>query len=870
MNNLRPPKLAEKFLLLFLKKELAEEVLGDLDEKFYWTIEKKSLRRAKLNYWYQVFNYLRPFAFKFFKSNSIIPTMIKHNFKISYRILKKNKVFSAINIGGLAMGMIVTTLIGLWIHDELSFNTHHKNYESIVQVLRKEMENGEIEVNSSHVSKLGEHLKQTYPTIFQKVAITFYRNQQLVVTVGKQSLERLGYFFSTDAPEMLSLEMIAGQASLENKEAVLLSESLAKTLFIDQNPIGEFVQINTSTQLIVNGVYKDIPLNSTFSDMDFILSMELIYNDDSPPTWNNYNTKIYAQLNDGVEAEEASAIIKDALTDNISEENGPMDLLLLPMKDWRLKADFNSVDGSQMTSNRVVFIRLYGAIGIFVLMLACINFMNLNTARYQSRGKEVGIRKTVGSQRKQLVSQFLAESVLYASVSFVVSILVTWLILPWFNGISDKDLSLPWDVPEFWLIGIFFTLFSAIVAGSYPALFLSSFSPLKALGGTLRQGKASVRLRQILVVFQFAISILLMIGTFTVHNQIQHAKSRPVGYDQEDLITVRGRSSEFYKKFDVLRETVKQTGMVEEMASANYPLMNTLGNNGGFRLEQNDAAYSFSFNTIFVTPEYGAATKWELLAGRDFSREHGDETQNIIISESAVEQMGLENPVGKRLISQRGMRDRQKELTIIGVVKDMIKGSPYEPPMPLMLFASEDAESYSFIRMKKGVRYVEAIPKIQAAFEKILPGHPFNYEFVDDAYSTKFRSEEKIGSLATFFSGLAIVISCLGLFGLSAFIVEQRTKEIGIRKVLGASIPTLWKLLSKDFSLLVVISSVLAIPAASYFLNGWLENYEYRIEITWWMYAIAAIGGFFIALFTVSYHSLKASLGNPVDALRSE
>lgn len=866
MRKQRPPILAEKFLMLFLKEELAEEVLGDLDEKFFRTIEKKSLRRAKRNYWFQVFNYLRPFAFKFFKSNSIIPTMIKHNFKISYRVLIKNKVFSAINIGGLAMGMSLAILIGLWMHDELTFNQYHKNYDSIVQVLRMDEENGEKFVNSSQVSKLGQHLELTYPTIFEKVAMTFYRNRTLVLTVGKQSFEKLGYFFSAEAPEILTLEMVSGQSSLENKESILLSESIAKLLFMDKNPIGEFVQINTSTQLMVSGVYRDLPLNSSFSDMEFMLSMELIYNDDNPPTWDNYNSKIYAKLNEGINYKDASELIKDELNKNIDSDE-PIDLLLLPMKEWHLHGEF--YDGVQIASSRMTFVKLYGLIGLFVLLLACINFMNLNTARYQLRGKEVGIRKTVGSRRGQLISQFLVESILYAAVSFVLTILIVWLILPWFNGISDKDLSMPWSNPLFWLAGIIFTLFSALIAGSYPAFFLSSFSPLKALIGSLKQGKSNVRLRQSLVVFQFAISILLMIGTLTVHQQIQYAKARPVGYDQSDLITVRGRSGEYYEKFDVLREEILRTGYVEEMASANYPLMNTLGNNDGFRLEGKDESYPISFNTIFVTPEYGETTKWQLVAGRDFSRVDGDESQNVIISVSAVEQMGLENPIGKRLISRWDFGGREKVFNIIGVVKDMIKGSPYESPKPLMLFYS-DSEGYAFIRMKKGAYYVDAIPKIEEAFQQVLPGNPFNYEFVDDQFSRKFRDEEKIGSLATFFSVLAILISCLGLFGLSAFVVEQRTKEIGIRKVMGASVPALWRLLSKDFTLLVLIACLIAIPVSTSLLNSWLENYQYRIELEWWMFVVATLGGLLIALSTVSYHSLKASLSNPVKSLRSE
>lgn len=869
MKEQRPPRLAEKLLLLFLKEELVEEVLGDLDEKFYHILQKKSFRKAQLNYWYQVFNYLRPFAFRFFKSNSIIPTMIKHNFRISYRILLKNKVFSVINVAGLAMGMIVSILIGLWIQDELTFNSYHKNYDRIVKVMRKNVDDdGSIYVNSSMTGQIGVFMKETYPTVFDEVAMTFFRSRAQLLTVGKQSFDKIGYFFQPGAPEMLTLEMLAGDINgLDDRSGILLSESLAKTFFGEENPIGKVVNLNLQADLKVTGVFRDLPTNSEFANASFMGSMELIYNEQNPYTWDNYNIRIYAQLKEGVDVEVASGLIKDMMAPHLDEEYGTMELFLLPMKDWHLNSDFE--DGYQVTSSRMQFVQLYGIIGVFVLMLAFINFINLNTARYQNRAKEVGIRKTVGSLRSQLVTQFLTESTLYAFASFLLSILVVSLVLPWFNAISDKALSLPWDNVTFWIIGVLFTLFSAIVAGSYPAFFLSSFRPLKALSGTIKHGMTSVRLRQALVIFQFTISILLMIGTITVYNQIQHAKKRPVGYNQDGLITVRGHSQDFYDKYDVLREELKRTGMVEEIASANYPLMNTLGNNNGFTLKETGEKIGVTFNTIFATPEYGKTTQWELLAGRDFSRDHGDERGNIIVSESAVKRMGLSDPIGAKLQSRwefAGLKD----FTIIGVVRDMIKGSPYEDPYPLMLFPTKRANTFLFIRVNASARYIEALPKIEETFERVLPGHPFNYEFVDNEYATKFRSEEKIGSLATFFSTLAILISCLGLFGLSAFITEQRTKEIGIRKVLGASVVTLWRLLSKDFSVLVIMSSILAIPAASYLLNNWLNGYQYRIEIAWWMYAIAAIGGLVIALLTVSYHSLKASLGNPVEALRSE
>ncbi len=868
MKEAKPPKLAERFLLLFLKKDLAEEVLGDLDEKFYWTKEKKSLRRARINYWYQVFNYLRPFAFKFFKSNSIIPTMIKHNLLISYRIIRKNKAFSAINIGGLAIGMSLTILIGLWIYDELSFNKNHENYDRIVQVLRKDTDEGVIEVNSSQVSKLGGHLKETYPTLFENVTTTFYRNQEQFLTVGKRSIERLGYFFTKEVNEVLSLDMVSGNGFDESHlDAIMLSESLSKTLFPDKNPVGKTVRINNSRDLLVSGVFRDLPKNSTFNDMEYIVPMELIYNEDNPATWDNFNTKVFALLNEGVELQEAGAIIKDALNDNRPEGSEPIDLLLLGMKDWHLNSTF--VDGNQVTSKRALIVRIFGIIGLFVLFLAFINFINLNTARCNNRSKEIGIRKSIGSYKGHLIQQFLSESFLYSMASLVISLGIVAVSLDLFNEISGKDMVMPWLSPYFWVALLIFVIVSALTAGAYPAIYLSSFNPVRALKGSIKQGARSARFRQILVVFQFTISIALIIGTITVYNQLAYAKSRPVGYNQTDLITLRGRSDTWYKNYNVLREELLKSGNIVEIACANYPLTNDLGNNGGFS-NLNGDKYNITFNTIIVTPEYGKATGWEIIAGRDFSRDLGDEKQNIIVSESAVKRMGLENPIGEVIRANRSYFGRENNFTIIGVVRDMVKESPYGTITPLMVFSTERPLSFSFIRLNPSINYIESLPSIHETFEEVMPGYPFNYEFIDDTYQLKFQAEERVGSLALIFSAFAILISCLGLFGLSAFVVEQRTKEIGIRKVLGSSVASLWNLLSKDFSILVFISCFISMPIATYFLNGWLADYEYSISIEWWIYALAAVMCLLITLATVSYHSLKASLANPVDALRSE
>ena len=868
MSKIKPPISAQKLLLAFLKEELAEEVLGDLDEKFYSMLSDHSIAKAKRNYWFQVINYLRPFALKYIKTPQMNTLMVKHNFVIGYRILLRNKLFSLINIGGLAIGMTVVMLISFWIYDEFTFNKNHEHYDEIVQVLTKSTREGRVEVNSSLVSQVGVYLKDNYPNLFERVTVTFFRSGDQTLTFENEAYDQKGYFFLPDAPHIWSLTMRAGTRNgLEQVDGIMISETLAKKFFNGKNPIGERIGINGEVELTVTGVYKDLPTNSTFGDATFFASMELIYNDENPFTWTNFNTKVYAQLKPGITDSEASVAIKDVLINNRPEGSRPTELFLLPMKDWHWRGEFQ--DGKQGTSKRFQFVQLYGLIGLFVLVLACINFINLNTARFQHRGREVGVRKTIGSFRGPLIIQFLFESVLYAFAAFVSAILMCALFLPWFNDISDKTMVFPWASVEFWFIGVLFTLATALISGIYPAVFLSGFKPIKALKGTVAQGVASTRFRQGLVVFQFTISIMLIMGTITVFEQIQHAKNRPTGYEKDRIITVRGSSDAYYRSYDLLRSELKNTGVVVEMAEANYPLTNDLGNNDGFRLPGNEEYSEVTFNTIYVTPEYGTTTQWELVAGNDFSREQGDQRSSIIIGESAVEALGLTDPIGSQLIAKREFNGHTN-FTIIGVVKDMVKASPFEPVTPLMVFSNTRSKGYLFVRIQPNVPYSEAIPAIERAFKKVLPDHPFTYQFLDEEYSAKFRAEEKIGSLATFFTVLAILISCLGLFGLSAFMAEKRTKEVGIRKVMGASVVQLWQLLSKDFGLLVIIASFIALPVAHYFLENWLQSYEYRTYISWQMYVISAVGCFIVTFITVSYHSLKASLANPVNALRAE
>ncbi len=863
----RPPASAERFLRFFLKQELQEEVLGDLEEAYYSALKKHSSRKAALLYWFQVFNYLRPFAIKNFQSPEIYPAMFSHNVKISYRTILKNKTFSLINIGGLALGMTVFIFIALWIYDEYSFNKNHEHYDRIVQIMRKDISPEGIQINSSLTGGIAVELEENYSNYFEYIATTFFRPSPGLLFYDGEHYRQMGYYFQEDIPHILSLNMIQGtRDALENPSNLLLSESLAQKIFKEENPMGKTVSLISGTDLIVQGIYEDLPENSTFGVVEFIGSMGLIYNENRPYVWNNYNMKGYAKLKDNVSLSDASLAIKDLMKPYRDVEDNPRELFLLPMKDWHFYA--TNQFGEMVTSKRVQFIRMYGLIGIFILLIACINFMNLNTSRFQNRGKEVGVRKAVGSSRPEVMTQFFTESFLYAFGALVISLALVFLLLPLFNNFAAKELAFEWGNPIFWVLNIGFCLLVALIAGSYPAVFLSSFNPVKALKGNLRQGKKSKRLREVLVVFQFAISIILIIGTITVYEQIQFAKERPMGYQSEGLITMTGSSS-VSQSFEVLRSELKNTGSVKEIATSNYPLTNTLGNNGGFRLPGSSTEFPVSFNTIYVNPTYGEATQWELIAGRNFSEDMDNGSSNIIISESAVKAMGLEDPVGQQLDAKWEFNGHSS-FTIVGVVRDMIKGSPFEEPKPLMLFPTETAMYHMFIRMTPGVPIGEALSDIEDTFNKVVPEHPFEYAFADNQYLTKFKAEDQIGGLATLFSALAIIISCLGLFGLSAFMVTQRVKEIGVRKVLGASIANLWLLLSKDFGQLVIIACFIALPAAFYVMNSWLQGYEFRIPMYWWMFAVGAVACLLVTMLTVSYHSIRASLANPVESLRSE
>lgn len=796
--------------------------------------------------------------------------MLRNYFIIAFRALAKNKGYTFINIAGLATGMAVAMLIGLWIWDELTFNRYHKNYDRLAQVWQHNMYNGVKESQVSNPYVLAEEIRNNFGGDFKYVIQSTW-NFGRILTVGDKKFNKSGMYWEPEVIDMLSINLIKGDPAqaLKDPYSIVLSESVAKTFFGDADPIGQMMRISDKTDVRVTGVYTDLPHNSTFREMSFMMPWALYISEnewirtmDDP--WGSNFTQTWAQLTDQADFEKVSAKIVNVKYNKLSAEDRRYkpEVFLHPMSKWHLYSEFKE---GKNVGGRIEFVWMFGIIGVFVLLLACINFMNLSTARSEKRAREVGIRKSIGSLRSQLVSQFFCESVVVAMLAFVVAIGLVYLALPQFNQVADKQLTLAIGSPAFWLSGLGFTIITGLVAGSYPALYLSSFEPVKVLKGTFRVGRLASIPRQVLVVLQFTVSVTLIIGTIVVFRQIQFAKDRPIGYDRNGLINVYLNTNDIHKHFDVVRNELKSQRAIVEMAEAGSPTTQVWNSNGGFTWQGKDPSLAVDFPNNGVSHEFGKTVGWQFKDGRDFSREFASDSNAFVINESAEKFLGFENAVGEVLTWD------ERPYTIVGVIKDMIIESPYEPVRPSLWHIDRYGNiNLAILKLNPEMSAHEAIEKVKKVFTKYSPASPFSHEFVDVEYARKFSNEERVGKLASFFAVLAIFISCLGISGLASFVAEQRTKEIGVRKVMGASVTNLWGLLTKEFLMLVVISLCVAMPAAWYLMNIWLEKYEYRSTFAWWIFAAAGLAALSITLMTVSYQSIKAALANPVKSLRSE
>ncbi len=795
--------------------------------------------------------------------------MLLNYIKIAFRNLVRNKGYSFINIMGLATGIGVAMLIGLWINDELSFNKSFDNYSKIGQAYMHRTINGQVGTQVPMAHPLGKELRVKYAD-FKDVAMADWGITH-ILAYKDSKFSRLGMHVEPAFTRMFSLKMLKGvQDGLQEINSVMINESSAKSLFGEEDPIGKIIKIDNKSNLKVTGVFEDFAHNSDFARLDILTSWAYYMSQESwvknsVDRWADNSFQCFVQLNEKADFDKVSAKIRNLVLNNRNKEDRhtkPV-LFIHPISKWHLYSEFK--DGLNV-GGRIQFVWLFSIIGVFVLLLACINFMNLSTARSEKRAKEVGIRKAIGSLRTQLINQFLSESLLVVLLAFIVAVALVNFSLLWFNELASKEMTMLWTNPMFWTISIIFVLLTGVLAGSYPALYLSSFVPVRVLKGTFRVGRFASMPRKVLVVVQFTVSVTLIIGTIIVYRQIQYAKNRPIGYDRSGLIYVDMNTPDLYGKYDILKNDLLNTGVVENMAESSSPLTGIWADNFGFSWDGMEPNLNPLFGTIACTHDFGKTVGFQLKEGRDFSRDFKTDSSGLILNESAAAMISTEKKgLVNKLITWNG-----KKYHVVGVIKDMVMQSPYSPILPTVFLLDYEWANVITVKLKPSLSASQAISKIETVFKKHNPGSPFDYKFVDLVYGQKFAAEERIGKLASFFAVLAIFISCLGLFGLASFVAEQRTKEIGIRKVLGASVTNLWSLLSKDFVLLVIISCLIAGPIAYYFLNDWLQKYEYRTGIAWWVFAAASAGALGITLLTVSFQAIRAALMNPVKSLKSE
>jgi putative ABC transport system permease protein len=798
--------------------------------------------------------------------------MIKNYLKIAWRNLIKNKASSFINIGGLAAGMAVAMMIGLWIWDEVSYDKNFQNHDHIAVVMQNQWLNNETETWNSVDYPLGRSLRNTYGSNFKYVIMASFTDGH-ILSYGDKHLNKSGNYMEPGIIDMLSLKMLEGSRNgLKEPASILLSETTAKAIFGNADPMDKTITIDNKLIVKVTGVYQDLPDNCSFNDLTFIAPWQLLVNDQHFDTrfnnpWGMSWFQTFVQIADNADMNIVSAKIKNIKLDALTNMHGSdvrfkPAIFLHPMEKWHLYSEFkNGVN----TGGRIQYVWLFGIIGVFVLLLACINFMNLSTARSEKRAREVGIRKAVGSLRSQLIAQFYIESLLIAVFAFLFSLLLVQLSLPLFNEVSGKKISVLWGSPVFWAVGVAFSLITGLIAGSYPALYLSSFQPVKVLKGTFRVGRLAAIPRKVLVITQFTVSAILIIGTIVVFQQIQFAKNRPVGYSRNGLVEISLRTDNINKQYNAVKNDLVTSGAVASMAQSDSPVDDASPAHGGFTWKGKDPTLQEQLAGSGVTADFGKTVGWQIKEGRDFNPSFLSDSSGFIINEAAVKYLGFKNPVGET-ITWAGYGNYR----VIGVIKDMVSQSPYEPIKQTFYFLNRGQMSNITIRINPDMSVHEAISKIGTVFKRYDPSMPFDYHFVDEQYAKKFGNEERIGKLAGSFASLAIFISCLGLFGMASFMAERRVKEIGVRKVLGATVLNLWGLLSQEFVKLVIVSLLIAIPAAYYFMHNWLQQYTYRTELSWWIFAVTSLGAVMVTLLTVSYQSIKAALANPVRSLRSE
>ncbi len=788
--------------------------------------------------------------------------MFKSFLKLAFRNLRKNSLYATLNIGGLAVGLAGSVLVLIWANWEWSFNRFHSNLEHIHIMMQNQTQGGITYTFQAMPGPLAAGLRADFPEI-EYASRTSWQGNYLV-SVGEKSIHERGLYVEPDFFKIFHFPVLAGDpvAALRETGSIIITGRTARKFFGNEDALGKTIRLENERDLKVSAILADLPENSTLR-FDLIMPFKIIEQaniDEINTSWGNNSWQTWVTLNPKTNLSALNAKLENYIQTKNPE--AAAHAFAYPLADLHLYGKFKE---GKPNGGRIQVLSLLGIIGLFVLVIACINFMNLATARSSVRAREVGVRKTVGAKRSLLIGQFLTEAMLMTFIALCISVLGVKMILPTFNRVTDKALSLDFSNWQIWSSILALGLVTGLAAGTYPAFFLSRFDPARILRGKMVSGQNSGGLlRKGLVTFQFLISILLIITTFVIHRQLDHLNNRPLGYDAENLISIPVRG-EMGLQYEAFKHELRQIPGVKSVSNGTHDMVNFGSNTSGIEWPGKTAEQDFLISVSNAGFDYTKTAGMEIVEGRDFSPEFGSDSMSCLVNETAVRMMGLKPPVVGTVLRYDTTR------TIVGVVKDFVYNDGSASVSPLMIAcAPKSGLNYFFIRFDNDGQWQKHLAQIETVSQKIFPDQPFEFRFVKDDYQRGFEGIRSTGQMANIFSGLAIFISCLGLFGLSAFFAEKRSKEIGIRKVLGASVSSLWFFFSKDFFKPVLLAFLLALAPAIWAMDKLLSSFDYHIELTWQIFALAGLAAVGVAAFTVSFHSIRAALANPVKSLRSE
>ncbi len=786
--------------------------------------------------------------------------MIRNYLKIAVRNLLKNKGFSFINILGLAVGMASAILIILWINYEVTYDQFHEKKGRIFEAWNKDTFSDKLQCWNTTPKVFARIAEKELPEI-EMVTRVDWANTRLF-SIGDKRINVPGIAVDSNFLQVFSFPLAKGSPKtvLFDPYSIVLTEKSAKSLFGSEDAMGKTIRIDDKQNYTVTGILKDLPSNTRFK-FDYLLPWDIVRkNGNDDQHWGNNSTRNYVLLKENTTLASIAPKIK-FIKRNHTKDEPTNEMFLYPISRWRLYSNFT--EGKE-DGGLIDFVKMFAVIASFILLIACINFMNLSTARSEKRAKEVGIRKVVGATKGSLISQFLGESTLIALIAGLFALLIVQVSLPAFSELTDKKLHVDYSNPWFWLIFVGFIILTGFIAGSYPAFYLSAFKPVKVLKGTFLKTDKVITPRKVLVVLQFTFAIILIICTAIVKEQIQHAQDRETGYNKDKLV-YNFLNGTLPDKYPLVKNELLSAGIATSVTKTSAPLTEGWSNTWGVEWK-GKAVNDKTLFEIFNSDENLATTAgMQIVKGRDMNlKEYPTDSTAMLLNESSVKAMGFKEPIGQ-IIKNNGT-----DWHVVGVVKDFILQSPYYPVRPMIIQGAKGWFNVIHFKLNGANTTADNLKKAEAIFKKYNPEYPFEYKFVDDEYAAKFKSEQRTSTLAALFAGLTIFISCLGLFGLAAYMAENRVKEIGVRKVLGASVTNIVKLLSKDFVGLVAVAFLLAAPVAWWLMHSWLKDYPYRVTIEWWIFVFAGGLSVLIALLTVSYHAIRAATANPVKSLRTE